>query len=127
MADLSETPNVFCFSSFPCVKNSRVIRAIRVFPIRVPDLEPSTSDLLSAARAAFIFLDRFDDESRRKHPSLLTVFRLYCMQNLTVYQIARQCRCSVGTVSQRLKLIHRKTGRPPKAFRALWPPSNLNI
>jgi hypothetical protein len=38
------------------------------------------------------------------------------MQNMTVYQIARQYRCSVGTVSQRLKLIRHQTGRPPKSL-----------
>jgi len=87
----------------------------------------SAIPLLAAARAAFILLDRFEGQSRRKPPTLLTVFRLYCMQNFTVHQIARQCRCSAGTVSQRLRLIERKTGRPSKAFRSAWPPLKLEL
>ena len=78
--------------------------------------QPSGIPDLAVARAAFALLARLEGQSRRKPPSLLAVFRLYCMQNMTVYQIARQYRCSVGTVSQRLKLIRHQTGRPPKSL-----------
>src|SRR5437667_12666356 len=69
------------------------------------------------AHSAFLLLDRLDFKSRRKAPSVLTVFRLYCMQNMTVAEIARQYRCSLSTVSDRLKVLRARTGLSPKSFR----------
>ena len=76
------------------------------------DQPPST-----LAHSAFMLLDRLDFKSRRKAPSVLTVFRLYCMQNMTVAEIARQYRCSLSTVSDRLKVLRTRTGLSPKSFR----------
>ena len=70
------------------------------------------------ADCAFELFDRLDFPSRRKNPPLLTVFRLYCLQQMTVTQVARKCRCSLSTVSDRLKLIEQRTGAPPKTLRA---------
>jgi hypothetical protein len=76
--------------------------------------QPSTS---AVAQQAFALLDGLDFKSRRRAPSVLTVFRLYCKENMTVTEIARQCHCSLSTVSDRLKILREKTGLPPKSFR----------
>ena len=44
---------------------------------------------------------------------MLAVFRLCCVRQMTVAEVARSCRCSVGTVSNRLKLIRAITGLEP--------------
>src|SRR6266446_5441704 len=79
---------------------------------------PSLADYNGpAAKLALQLLERLDFDSRRKHPSVLTVFRLYCIQQMTVPQIARHCRCSRSTVSDRLKVLRAKTGLSAKQFR----------
>ena len=72
------------------------------------------------AQRLFQLLNHLDAPSRRKHPATLTVLRLYCMQNLSVRQIARECHCSIGTVSHRLKLIKQQTGSDPALLRRLY-------
>ncbi len=59
-------------------------------------------------------LDRIDSHSPLKSPTALAVFRLYCLEQLTVTDVARRCRCSVGTVSNRLKLIRSISGLNPE-------------
>jgi hypothetical protein len=71
------------------------------------------------ARHALALLQRLDAESPTSAPTVLTVFRLYCIEELSVAQIRRRCRCSAGTVSNRLKLIQAKTGLEPKNLRRL--------
>src|SRR5712691_6023722 len=80
-------------------------------PGRKPDQE--------LAGRLFQLLNHLDAPSRRKHPATLTVLRLYCMQNLSVRQIALKCHCSVGTVSNRLKIIKQQTGSNPARLRLL--------
>jgi hypothetical protein len=70
-----------------------------------------------SARRAFALVEQLD--SRGKPPSALTVFRLYCVQEMSIPQIARKCRCSVGTVGNRLAHIRRKTGVAPQALRRI--------
>src|SRR5205085_5178779 len=76
--------------------------------------DPSDEDL---ARRVCIALDTPDSESRRKKPSLLTIFRLYCVQEMTVAQIAHKCSCSKATISNRLSLLQSKTGVPHARLR----------
>jgi len=84
-----------------------------------PPVSPNQDE--DVARRAFLALDALDCGSRRKLPTLLTVFRLYCIEELTVAQIARKCRCSVGTVSNRLKLLQAATGTNPERLRKVSP------
>jgi hypothetical protein len=70
------------------------------------------------ARSAFALLQQLDSEGPAKPPAVLTVFRLYCLENLTAAQVARKCRCSKTTVVDRLNLIRAKTGMPPERLRA---------
>ena len=47
-----------------------------------------------------------------KAPTLLTVFRLYCMKCLTTDQIAKKVGCSKGTVINRMKVLQSRLGDP---------------
>ena len=66
-------------------------------------------------------LEEADSGSRRKNPSLAAVFRLYFVQELPVAKVARKCRCSVGTIMNRLKLLEQKTGATPEQLRRVAP------
>ncbi len=100
-------------SNLPC--DNRPMKIIKQTSLSTHQPQPLTNP--DVARTVFEVLDRLDSDSRRKPPSLLTVFRLYCLRHLTVLQIAHKCRCSVGTVSNRLKLLHAKTGTHPAHLR----------
>lgn len=72
---------------------------------------PQPKDLdESAASRAFALVQQLESEEPTKPPTALTVFRLYCVENLNVAQIARKCGCSRGTVRGRLELIEKRTG-----------------
>jgi hypothetical protein len=70
------------------------------------------------ARTVFGLLQRLDSEGPAKPPGVLTVFRLYCLENLTAAQVARKCHCSKTTVVERLNLIRAKTGMSLENLRA---------
>jgi DNA-directed RNA polymerase specialized sigma24 family protein len=72
---------------------------------------------LATRLAAFQILDRLDSIRITRSPTVLTVFRLYCLQRMTVSQVARRCRCSVGTVSNRLRLMQSKIGVHPSTIK----------
>ena len=57
---------------------------------------------LTTCLGALELLNLLDSASNLNPPTLLTVFRLYCGERLSVSQVARRCRCSVGTISSRL-------------------------
>jgi len=80
--------------------------------------DPSDEDL---ARRTFLVLQDEEPGTRKKLPTLYTVFQLYCLKNLTIPQIARKCRCSLGTVANRLKLLQAKTGVAPGRLRRISP------
>src|SRR6266853_985230 len=82
--------------------------------------QPRESDE-TAARRAFDLVQQLDAKSRMKPPSVLTVFRLYCIEELTTNQIAHACRCGKTTVVHRLNLIREKTGADPESLRRLSP------
>jgi len=68
---------------------------------------------------AFAFVKTLDPKKTFKHPSPATVFSYYCIDGLSISAIARKCRCSRGTIINRLKFIHKHTGVDPKATRRL--------
>lgn len=79
---------------------------------------PQPKDLdESVATRAFALVQQLESDQPTKPPSALTVFRLYCIENLNVAQIARKCRCSRGTVRNRLGLIEARTGTNPDRLR----------
>jgi hypothetical protein len=69
------------------------------------------------ARRAFELVRTLDSERPLKPPSLLTVFRLYCLQELSAAAIASRFDCSKATVISRLNLIRQQTGAEPLNLR----------
>jgi hypothetical protein len=83
--------------------------------------QPEAKDELDPdiARRAFGLLEKLEAESPMRPPTVLTVFRLYCIKELSAAEVARQCRCSKTAVVERLGLIRAKTGVPPEDLRRL--------
>src|SRR5262249_37191370 len=71
--------------------------------------QPRESDEDIASRA-FALVQQLDSEGTRKSPSVLAVFRLYCIDGLGVTTIARKCGATRVTIRARIKLIEAKTG-----------------
>jgi DNA-binding NarL/FixJ family response regulator len=60
-----------------------------------------------------------DSEANTKPPTPATIFVHFCVDGLTVTEIARRCRCSRGTVLNRLALLRKRTGVAPEHLRTL--------
>jgi hypothetical protein len=69
------------------------------------------------ARRAFALIQTLDSETGAKPPSLLSVFRLYCIEELSADHIARVHHCSKSTVIGRLNQIRARTGVDPQDLR----------
>jgi hypothetical protein len=69
------------------------------------------------AQKALALVKELDNGKQRKTPSLLTLFRLYCVKEQSAAQIAKQYGCSKAAIIQRLKLLAQKTGVPPERLR----------
>ena len=85
-------------------------------PIEVEQEESVSEDV---ARAAFALLVKLELDTALKAPSVLTVFRLYCVDGLSAERVARKCRCAKGTVMSRLRFIETVTKTKPEDFRAM--------
>jgi hypothetical protein len=70
------------------------------------------------ARQAFALVRTLDAHGPQREPSLLKVFRLYCVEALSAETVARRCGCSKATVINRLALIEQRTGADPTTLRA---------
>jgi hypothetical protein len=84
---------------------------------KVEDGEPTVHE--DVARSAFALLQKLELDAPVKAPSVLTVFRLYCVDGFSAERVARRCRCSKGTVMSRLRFIEERTGVKPEQFRAM--------
>ena len=71
------------------------------------------------ARSAFALLQKLELDAPMKAPSVLTVFRLYCVDGHSADRVARKCRCAKGTVMSRLRFIETVTKTKPEQFRAM--------
>jgi hypothetical protein len=71
--------------------------------------QPGDSDEEIASRA-FALVHQLASQGTRKEPSVMAVFRMYCIDGFSVSTIARKCDTSRMTVRQRLRLIEKKTG-----------------
>jgi hypothetical protein len=85
--------------------------------IETTDDGPQTSE--EVARSAFALLQKLELDAPLKAPSVLTVFRLYCVDGLSADRVARKCRCAKGTVMSRLRFIESVTRTKPEQFRAM--------
>jgi hypothetical protein len=81
------------------------------------DSRPTVSE--DVARSASALLQKLELDAPLKAPSVLTVFRLYCVDGLSAERVARKCRCAKGTVMSRLRFIEERTGVKPEQFRAM--------
>ena len=79
--------------------------------------EESVSE--NVARSAFALLQKLELDAPLKAPSVLTVFRFYCVDGFSADQVARKCRCAKGTVMSRLRFIETVTKTKPEQFRAM--------
>jgi hypothetical protein len=86
-----------------------------------PTLSPSEAERVTedVARSAFALLQKLELDAPLKAPSVLTVFRLYCVDGFSADQVARKCRCAKGTVMSRLRFIETVTKTKPEHFRAM--------
>lgn len=84
---------------------------------------PSESAAISedVARQALEIVKKLDTGRPMKKPSLLTVFRLYCINEMSAAQIADQCGCSKGTVIDRLNVLAKRVGMPLAQLRTYSP------
>lgn len=80
------------------------------------EAEPTVNE--GVARNAFALVQRLDADGRQRRPSVLSVFRLYCVDGFSAGEVARKCRCAKGTVINRLRLIEERTGIRAEQFRA---------
>lgn len=82
--------------------------------------QPKESDE-SSLQNALAVVQQLDTDRRWKAPGLLTVFRLYCTQELSAGQIARKYGVSKAAIIRRLNLIRLRTGADPQRLRRFSP------
>jgi hypothetical protein len=73
------------------------------------------------ARQAFALIQKLDSDQPRRPPTVLAVFRLYCIEEMTATRIARKYRCAKATILNRLRAIRAATGTDPQNLRRLSP------
>lgn len=88
-------------------------------PIEAERGASRAGDFEDVARSAFALLQRLDADKHGRKPTLLTVFRLYCVDGLSAEQVAVKCRCAKATVLNRLRIIEERTGTKADGFRAV--------
>jgi hypothetical protein len=71
--------------------------------------QPRDNDEDVASRA-FALVHQLDSQGTRNPPSVLAVFRMYCIDGFSLTTIARKCGTTRPTVRQRLRLVETKTG-----------------
>ena len=81
--------------------------------------QPCDSSTEDTTRKAFALVKALDARKHSKQPSPAAVFSFYCIDGMSVAEIARKCRCSRGTILNRLEFIRRKTGADPVRVRRL--------
>jgi hypothetical protein len=72
-----------------------------------------------AARRAFALIQQLETGGREKPPLPITVFRLYCIDQMPAIRIAKACNCAKTTVLRRLQAIEKKTGQEVDELRRL--------
>jgi hypothetical protein len=82
--------------------------------------QPKETDMEASVRA-FALVQKLDTDKPLPPPSLLTVFRRYCCDELSYAEIARKCKCTKTTIVRRASLIRRRTGLDLMALRRISP------
>lgn len=79
--------------------------------------QPDGTSRAAAARQVFALIEQMESESPTKPPTVLTVFRLYCLRGLSAQAVADKIGCAKATILNRLRVIERLTGMKPEQFR----------
>jgi hypothetical protein len=82
--------------------------------------QPRETDVNMAERV-FALVQKLDTERPLKPPTLLTVFRLYCIEEMSSVRIARRFETTKTTVVRRLAEIEARIGVHPRALRRFSP------
>lgn len=120
--ELLENAHAACFplDSNLLLTHNATFRSLRspgeLFAKFSPRLDQSD---FSEAQRIFALVQQLDSSTHRRLPSVLTVFRFYCIDGRSVDQIADKCGCAKGTISNRLQQIRKTTGTDPILFRRM--------
>jgi hypothetical protein len=111
----------FALASYTRLDSSGALRSIQtpgeLFAKFTP--QPGDSPTEDTIRKAFALVKALDVPKRIKQPSPGAVFGFHCIDGMSVAEIARKCRCSRGTVLNRLEYVRLKTGVDPVRLRLL--------
>jgi hypothetical protein len=88
-----------------------------VFSAFQPAADSGCSD--EDARRVLALVKRIGIEDERYGQSLVTVFRLYCLEHLSAGEIARRCSCSKATIINRLARLEQHLGTTLINLRAM--------
>ena len=69
------------------------------------------------ARQLFALVEQLESETSWRKAPILQVFRLYCRENLTRDEVAKECGCVPSLISLRLKQIEERLGRKRSELR----------
>ena len=78
-------------------------------------IEPVPEDV---ARQAFSLVRALSSQHTSRKAPVYTVFCLYCIEGLTIKQVAKRCGCARSLIFSRLKLLRQKLGRDPAELRS---------
>jgi len=95
----------------------RQISAVRREVARLPKLPEPVNE--EDARRLFALVKQMDTDTAVRKAPLLQVFRLYCQENRSAAEVARDCGCSKALVVTRLAQLRRKLGRDPAQLRVI--------
>ncbi len=106
-------------SLYAVVKNIKGIKGARLPMPPVKDVQtpppaqpadspapPPVSD--NAVAMALRLAQELDANPKIKSPNHLTVLRLYCLEEMTIQEIEKTCKCSHGTVINRKRILEKK-------------------
>ena len=91
----------------------------KLFQAFAPDAGEPIPETVAAQ--VFALVEKLDSKKRFKHPSPLTVFRLYFGRGLNAQAVADKCGCVKSTVLNRRKLILKETNKTSDELRAFSP------
>lgn len=78
--------------------------------------EPLSDDV---ARQVFAVIKQLEQSPSTRKAPLVQVFRLYCLENLSAEEVARECGCSKALIVLRMKELERRLGRKPSQLRGI--------
>lgn len=89
-----------------------MLKTIQPSDVLLAKFKPDEKELMPETIALQVFqiVEKLDTDRPMKAPTLLTVFRLYCMQCMPANQIVRKIHCSKGTVINRMEMLRERVG-----------------